>query len=53
MVRGGNRVKENGKVLNALPQVRFSVEFLYYFFSISVGDNLTEQKVEAKKSSSF
>ena len=47
--------REKRKVSNALPQVRFSVEFLFYFifFSISVGYNLTEQKFEANKSSSF
>ena len=53
MVRGGNRVKRDRKVLNALHRFDSRLNFYLFYFSISVGDNLTEQKFEAKKSSSF
>ena len=47
VVRGGDRVKREGEVSNALPRVRFSVEFVlsfFFFFSYFGRDNLTEQK---------
>ena len=45
VVRGGDRVKREGEVSNALPRVRFSVEFVFsfVFFSYFGRDNLTEK----------
>ena len=48
MVRGGDRVKIEGEVSNALPRGRFSVEFVFSFFSYFGRDNLTEKNFKLR-----
>ena len=51
MVRGGDRVKIEGEVSNALPRGRFSVEFVFsfvFFFSYFGRDNLTEKNFKLR-----
>ena len=51
VVKGGDRVKREGEVSNALPRVRFSVEFVFsfvFFFSYFGRDNLKEKNFKLR-----